>query len=425
MATIDTSIYNAIGRGVRSVDDFNALADQRDAAKQSRAINALNVQMAQRKMAAEDAAMADQQALRGEQSAMYGALGGMDQKSPTFANDLMTRFPRAGGAYAKQWQDMREGEAKIGKEAAQTGKAVAETEKVQFEQARAKLDLVLQATSAAKDQRSYTQALQMLAANGVDVSKESPQFDPARVQQAGQMALTQAQRLEQVWKQKGYDLEVRRVGETVRHNKAQEGLTARGQNLADARSREGNEIQRQAGRSQVLETADGVMIVDKGTGLARPAAQMNGTKLPGKLSESTKKELTSIGQQRAAIDGALKAVAETPDAFSFGRGTATRMGGTAETIAGRFDSEAQTMARSYVYNNVSKIINERAGAAQSAQELARLRGFLPAEQDNATQVRNKLTAFKAYLSDVERGTMAGSQGAPQQVTKAMNWGDLK
>jgi hypothetical protein len=108
------------------------------------------------------------------------------------------------------------------------------------------------------------------------------------------------------------------------------------------------------------------------------------------------------------VDGALEAVDKTPSAFSMGRGMATMAGPIPESVAGRFDNDAERQARSYVFNNVSKVINERAGAAQSAQELARLRSFLPAETDNADQIKSKLKAFKTYLSDMEAGTRGGS-----------------
>jgi hypothetical protein len=181
----------------------------------------------------------------------------------------------------------------------------------------------------------------------------------------------------------------------------------RGQDLTDARARDANDAQKLAARTQVVETPEGVMLVDKGTGLARPAAQMSGKPLAGKPSATTEKELVGLRQQNSIVDGALAAVEKTPDAFSFGRGTATMAGAIPESIAGRFDSDEQRQARSYVFNNVSKVINERAGAAQSAQELARLRSFLPAETDNADQIKSKLKAFKTYLSDMETGTRGG------------------
>lgn len=146
---------------------------------------------------------------------------------------------------------------------------------------------------------------------------------------------------------------------------------------------------------------------------AMPVAAPGGGLQPlgGKPSESTQKELVNIRQQNAIIDGAIAAVDSTPTAFSFGRGVATMAGAIPESLAGRRDSDAERQARSYVFNNVSKVINERAGAAQSAQELARLRSFLPAETDNADQIKSKLQAFKTYLSDMEAGTR-GTPAAP-------------
>jgi hypothetical protein len=193
--------------------------------------------------------------------------------------------------------------------------------------------------------------------------------------------------------------------------------TIRGQNMVDQRSRETNTIQRDAARTQVVETPEGVMLIDKGTGQARPA-MMGGKPVPGKQPEAVKKELMSIGQQRAIIQGALADVEQTPSAFSMGRGLATMSGAIGESVAGRFDTDKERQARSYLFNNVSKVINERAGAAQSAQELARLRGFMPAETDAAPQIVSKLKAFETYLNDLEAGTLGKpipSASGPRKV----------
>jgi len=184
----------------------------------------------------------------------------------------------------------------------------------------------------------------------------------------------------------------------------------RGQDMVDARSRE----TANAARTQVVETPDGVMLVDKGTGVARPAATMDGKPVSGKQPESVKKELMSIGQQRSIIQGALDAVDATPSAFSFSRGMygKTALG---ETLAGRGETPEQTQARAYVFNNVSRVINERAGAAQSAQELARLNTFLPADTDSPQQIKNKLIGFQKYLADLE----AGTTGKPSTAAPSM------
>jgi hypothetical protein len=205
-----------------------------------------------------------------------------------------------------------------------------------------------------------------------------------------------------------------RVANQVRNTASPESLLSaetqrRGQNMVDSRAREGNEIQRQAARTQVVETPEGVMLIDKATAKARPATA-GGKPLQGKPSAATEKEMLGLRQQDSIIDGAIAAVDKTPDAFSLGRGMATMAGAIPESLAGRMDTDAQRQARSYVFNNVSKVINERAGAAQSAQELARLRSFLPAETDNAAQIKSKLQAFKSYLTDMKAGTK-GSGGA--------------
>jgi len=183
---------------------------------------------------------------------------------------------------------------------------------------------------------------------------------------------------------------------------------------------------------QVVETANGPMLVNTRTGQAQPV-MAGGQPLPATLDTKQKNEVSSINQQRSVIEGALKAVKETPNAFSLGRGIAGNMP-LGETLAGRTQSADQTAARSYVYNVVSKVINERAGAAQSKQELQRLSSFLPSEYDNAKTIEDKLNGFKGYLSDLEKGARAPVSGqmpqmpqtsqVPQAPKKVVNFNDL-
>jgi hypothetical protein len=72
----------------------------------------------------------------------------------------------------------------------------------------------------------------------------------------------------------------------------------------------------------------------------------------------------------------------------------------------------QVTARSAIYNNVSAVIKERAGTAQSAQELKRLQGFLPSEFDSAPAIEAKLNGFMDYLH--ERGAAVKSRYSGQR-----------
>ena len=123
------------------------------------------------------------------------------------------------------------------------------------------------------------------------------------------------------------------------------------------------------------------------------------------------KDLTSINQQKSTIQGAINAVQAAPTAFGLRRGAATTAGPLAESIAGRFDTKEEAEARAYVYNNVSAVIKERAGTAQSAQELTRINSFMPGDRDNADQIINKLTGYLKYLEDMKAGTI----GNPTQA----------
>lgn len=135
-----------------------------------------------------------------------------------------------------------------------------------------------------------------------------------------------------------------------------------------------------------------------------------------KAPDHTRRELDNLDAQIGIVTAARDAAGKTPSAFSMRRGAATMAGPVAESVVGRFDSAPEREARSYVYNVVSKVINERAGAAQSVQELARLRSFLPAEMDNAKQVQDKLTAFESYLKDQRKAYAGAASGRPAAQT---------
>jgi hypothetical protein len=160
-----------------------------------------------------------------------------------------------------------------------------------------------------------------------------------------------------------------------------------------------------------------------------------GKPLEPKLSSEQNKDITAINQQRATINGAIDAVEKNKSAFGFVRGIAQNAP-YGESIAGRFEKPEDTQARAYVFNNVSAVIKERAGTAQSAQELTRINSFLPATTDKADQVISKLKGFNQYIDDLEKGTRVSPSKKPDapksnsfaseaDVQKAITSGTLK
>lgn len=172
---------------------------------------------------------------------------------------------------------------------------------------------------------------------------------------------------------------------------------------------------------QVVETANGPMLINTRTGQGQPIMGPGNQPLAPKLTAEQNKDITSINQQSATINGALEAVKGSPGAFTFGRGFAQNMP-AGESLVGRLDTPENAQARAYVFNNVSAVIKERAGTAQSAQELQRINSFMPAVTDNAKQIENKLNGFKLYLKDLETGTRVNPnipmQSKPTQAPQA-------
>lgn len=131
---------------------------------------------------------------------------------------------------------------KLGKDRREGQKLKAEIGEKEFKTAYDKSKAFLDLASSAKDQQSYTLALQTAQSMGLDVSQAPPQYDPAFVQSFGQQAMTSLQRVEQEARKRGLDIQALSQQESARHNRVSEGLTARGQNLTDARARDLNAI---------------------------------------------------------------------------------------------------------------------------------------------------------------------------------------
>jgi hypothetical protein len=125
-----------------------------------------------------------------------------------------------------------------------------------------------------------------------------------------------------------------------------------------------------------------------------------------KPTEKMRNDLAAIQQQRGTVQGAVNAVTGNPEAFGLNaKSVAEQFGGPfGQAVANWMRNPEDVASRALVMNNVSKIITERAGATQTAQELQRLRGFLPNETDSPDMVMAKFNAFLDYLDEQEAAT---------------------
>jgi len=156
----------------------------------------------------------------------------------------------------------------------------------------------------------------------------------------------------------------------------------------------------------------------------KPVTKGDGTPLvrPSNPTGSDDKELTGVNVGKSAAKMAVDAAMQHPDAFGPVKGLPDQMGdGVVGNVARYYrDNKSltpdQIAARSIIYNNVSQIIKERAGTAQSKQELKRLQGFLPGEMDNAPAIIAKMKAFDAYL-DEKGAAIKGKYAGPRPVQR--------
>jgi hypothetical protein len=122
-----------------------------------------------------------------------------------------------------------------------------------------------------------------------------------------------------------------------------------------------------------------------------------------KLSKAEQKDYRGLLATDKTIDAALERVGKHTTAFGFDKGAATSIGGVTggrmgSSIVSSRMTDDEIQARSFVYNIVSAAVKERAGTAQSAQELKVLDGFLPSSFDDSRVIKAKLNAFKQYIN---------------------------
>lgn len=231
--------------------------------------------------------------------------------------------PTQAGGILKGRLDLKKGEVDIANVAGKTARdavsADADRWKIAHEKAQKGLELI----AGAKDQASYDAARAQGQAMGLTFSGPE-RFDPAFVENAKNQALSVVQRLEQDWKAKGYQLDVSKHGETVRHNKAAEG-TAQGQ-LGVAQGQLGLSRQRLAfDQSQPKGQYDSErgLMIDPRTAQAQPVT-MGGQPLGPKdkpLAEGAQKQVLGARNTQDAVtnyleklDGWSKGKMVSPDA---------------------------------------------------------------------------------------------------------------
>lgn len=176
----------------------------------------------------------------------------------------------------------------------------------------------------------------------------------------------------------------------------------------DARARESNDRQRLEPRGQVVQTDEGMMLVDPRGATARPIIGADGVPVAPKMRPIPAPIQKALLENDAAlrkVESALEAVAKYPE----GLGVKNYLG---DGIRQRSDPDGVNV-RALVADIGSLKIHDRSGAAVTASETPRLKPFIPAATDDPVTVEKKLRLFQKEYQEIQEdinGTYTREQG---------------
>jgi hypothetical protein len=202
---------------------------------------------------------------------------------------------------------------------------------------------------------------------------------------------------------------------------------------ADARSREGNDIAKQAARTQIVEGPDGFTLIDKSSGVARPAAFAGGAPVQGKESNMTDAQSKALlfGSRMQAADGILGKLAakgtDRPSIIKDALSGVPLVGGYLGTAGNVVASGAQQQVEQAQRDFINATLRRESGAVISEPEFDNARKqYFPAVGDTdatrAQKAANRKLATKGVLAEVPM-RKRDSLGTPQGVQSGDDLGN--
>lgn len=202
----------------------------------------------------------------------------------------------------------------------------------------------------------------------------------------------------------------------------------RGQDLADARARDANGIAQSAARTQLVEGPDGYVLVDKGTGLARPAATMSGAQVQGKDSglNDTQAKALLFGSRMQAAEQALSKL----DAQGVNRGSVVKqvventplVGGALGAAANALVASPQQQQVEQAQRDfVNAVLRRESGAAISPTEFDSARKqYFPQVGDSQAVIQqktqNRQLATRGLMAEVPAKKRDSINAPAQQIS---------
>ncbi|HQT19418.1 hypothetical protein [Acidovorax sp.] len=386
MAIIDSSIAMGV-KPMQIESPMNALAQamQLKQLQQQGQMGEMQMQESQRGVAADNALA---QLLAGGKSGADVSTGLASQGYGKQALD-----------YTKQMQ------------AAAKDKAAAEKE--QLSNTMTKLSLGAQLLGGVTDQASYDAARATAQANGLDVSRMQPNYDPAFVAQKLKEGLTVKEQLEQYWKQKGYDTPDANARLSAQTAANGQQITMRGQDMTDARARESTA----ATMSKPFEVTgpDGAPV------LVQQNKQGQIVPVTGYSPKSAKDKPMTDAQSKAALFGSrMQAANEVLDSLATA-GTTTsipgaRAGFGVGAVLNTVSSAKQQQLNQAKRDFVNAVLRRESGAVISDGEFDNAeKQYFPQVGDSKEVISQKKNNREIAMRGVQAEVPKGQRGVINEI----------
>jgi len=385
----DASIYANFLRAPKSIQEYDNEAMQ----AQSNAL-AMKTQQAQYNALAQQ--QQDDQALRN-----YLA-GGAKLDTPEGQAGLYRVAPKAAGGILKSQAEIARENAAAGKDKALAAKAAQELIGESIKNSRVNLEGVTTPEQyIAWHEANHKDPVlgPYLESRGVTVDQARARINQAIQTPDGFIQLINESKLgaEKVY---ANAMQGKTLAETVRHNTTSEGIQRGQLGVAQGNlklSRDRLTFDQNQPKGQIVQSDQGVVLVDQRTGKSTPVMAPDGTPLAPKLkdvptaaSSAIMSNAQNINKVQQAIDlldgknaGALK-----------GDSNATGLKGyLPQPILNRMDPDGVD-TRAMITDIGSLVLHDRSGAAVTASETPRLLPFIPLPTDDNATARKKLVRFK-------------------------------
>lgn len=299
-------------------------------------------------------------------------------------------------------------------------KATVDAEKTKLSLAMEKQKAVAQIAGSVKDQATWDQGVQYLQSIGVDVSQVPRQYDPATAAMLRDRAMSGAEQLAQVWKQKDYDLNVDKFGYQKQNDAANRGVTLRGQNMTDSRGRDLAAATREAGGAGKPPT--GYRFKEDGTLEAIPGgpADIKAGELGAKREKSQKAAIDQADRVINKVDQALSKVS----LWSSGKGSV--LSNIPGTDAKDLSADLETIKANLGFAELQSMreASPTGGAlgAIAVQELVALQSTVASldQAQSQGQLKSSLKEIKKHYTNWKNAVNQANVGASAQNNAPSN-----